>query len=542
MTAHLWFRAYAAAQILAAAGWLLSAFLSGLEARVPGLIGASRILRFNYALLFSLAVLSVASLIFPRAHFVPPAAQIWSPAVGARTTPLSGSEAVPRVSVAGAKRPIPFSENAMETAAVMAHLSAFLIVVSRYVRDGRRLSRIAGGSFLGKRIGRVRVLFSESASVPFSFWWPGRAFVVVPTGLLADSEESRLAVKHELQHHRQGDTKWIHTIQFFKIFLFWNPFFRAWEKGISEAQELACDEVLIGRKNVSVRAYGRCLIRAAESSFGAGRLPACTTGMAAGVSGQNLKRRIELMFTYRRKNRFSKPAAWICALLSGVVMLSAAVASTSVRDRRVSFADAQNLLRKAADETSFPLAVNDKVLFHLNRYLGTPEGRIFLKESLARMGEREKLIRDALSRYGLPEELLAVPLVESGYRNLPASKSAGVGAGLWMFIEPTARHYGLKIGRGGGEGDKKIDERLDVAKETDAAMRFLKKLHGQFGSWDLALLAYNIGETRVEQGIEKTGSRDAWKLIEQGYENDADYLSKVMAAVLILMNPETVED
>jgi membrane-bound lytic murein transglycosylase D len=103
-----------------------------------------------------------------------------------------------------------------------------------------------------------------------------------------------------------------------------------------------------------------------------------------------------------------------------------------------------------------------------------------------------------------------------------------------MFIAPTARKFDLRV-------DSRIDERLDVALETDAAMRMLSGLNAQFGDWGLALLAYNSGSVLVEQGIRETGSRDVWELVCSGYENDPDYVPRVMAAILIMHNPSVLE-
>jgi membrane-bound lytic murein transglycosylase D len=125
---------------------------------------------------------------------------------------------------------------------------------------------------------------------------------------------------------------------------------------------------------------------------------------------------------------------------------------------------------------------------------------------------------------------LVVPLAESGFRNLPPNKKAPHSAGIWQFIEPTALRFGLRV-------NATLDERLDVAAETDAAMRMFAALQQQFGDWGLALLAYNAGSGTVQRGIEETGVRDVWHLIEQGYQNDADYVPYVIAMLLILRNP-----
>jgi len=86
-----------------------------------------------------------------------------------------------------------------------------------------------------------------------------------------------------------------------------------------------------------------------------------------------------------------------------------------------------------------------------------------------------------------------------------------------------------------------VDERLDLEKETDAAFRYLGGLKLRFRDWHLALLSHNVGENRVQRGIDETGSRDAFELIRAGYEGDKDYLAKVMAAVLILENPSLLD-
>jgi hypothetical protein len=142
----------------------------------------------------------------------------------------------------------------------------------------------------------------------------------------------------------------------------------------------------------------------------------------------------------------------------------------------------------------------------------------------------EAFISDQLVEHGMPLELLAVPFAEAGYENQPQGEDPRHGAGLWMFVAPTARRFGLTV-------DANRDDRLDVAAETDAAIRMLSGLYRQFDDWGLALLAFNAGSKRVERAMVQTGSRDVWTLIGQGHENDAGYVPRVMAAILILQNP-----
>lgn len=229
----------------------------------------------------------------------------------------------------------------------------------------------------------------------------------------------------------------------------------------------------------------------------------------------------------------SKVATLAIIGLSALSMTAIALAAT-VKDRRITTADAQQMAAVARANGAFPIVVNESVVQELNRYLGTPDGRKFVRDSLSRMQAHRELIEGKLEQYGLPPQLMAVPLVESGYRNLPQTKNAAHGAGVWMFIAPTARRYSLRV-------DERTDERLDVAAETDAAMRMFGDLHRHFDDWGLALLAYNSGNALVEQGIRDTGSRDVWTIVGNGYENDRDYMPRLMAAMLIMQNPSVAD-
>jgi membrane-bound lytic murein transglycosylase D len=103
-----------------------------------------------------------------------------------------------------------------------------------------------------------------------------------------------------------------------------------------------------------------------------------------------------------------------------------------------------------------------------------------------------------------------------------------------MFIESTARQLGLEV-------TQSTDERLSVQQETTAAMRLLSRLHLRFHDWNLTLLAYNTGEQRVARAMNETGSTDAWDLVRDGYENDPNYLPRVMAVILIIRNPALLD-
>ena len=172
-------------------------------------------------------------------------------------------------------------------------------------RNIYHLRRLLAQSTEARRIGRTRVLVSDAIEVPFSFL--GRfAYVVVPASILYSRRDFSIALKHELQHHRNGDTLWALFAELLTIPLFWNPAIWLWKKEINELQELSCDEALLGRNKVSMREYGSCLLRVAEAALGNRLTFAGTANMASASRNPKriqsfLRRRID-MFT-QTKNR-----------------------------------------------------------------------------------------------------------------------------------------------------------------------------------------------------------------------------------------------
>src|SRR5690606_37321773 len=143
---------------------------------------------------------------------------------------------------------------------------------------------------------------------------------------------------------------------------------------------------------------------------------------------------------------------------AGAIALAALAATaltfeSTIADRRVSAETGEAMAAAARARSSFPVAANDRVLRQLNLLLATPDGRAYVAAGLERMRSFDALISAEIEARGLPRELAAMPLVESGYRNLPPNGPHG--AGLWQLIEPPARLLGLKV-------DDGRDERLDV--------------------------------------------------------------------------------
>jgi peptidoglycan lytic transglycosylase D len=173
---------------------------------------------------------------------------------------------------------------------------------------------------------------------------------------------------------------------------------------------------------------------------------------------------------------------------------------------------------------------NRHVRFFLDRFR-TGDRRAVVESCLVRAGRYLPMILDVFRQKGLPDELVFTAMIESGFN--PVAVSHAGAKGLWQFMAPTARLYGLRV-------DRWLDERLDPEKSTVAAANYLRDLHNQFGSWDLAQAAYNAGEVRVQQAIQSTGSRDFWQLHRSPLllEETKNFVPAIHAATLIGREPE----
>ena len=101
------------------------------------------------------------------------------------------------------------------------------------------------------------------------------------------------------------------------------------------------------------------------------------------------------------------------------------------------------------------------------------------------------------------EDLKYVAVVESGLR--PKVTSRASAKGWWQFMGPTGKDYGLSV-------DSGWDERADLGKSTAAGLGYLKRLEARFGSWPLAMAAYNTGPNRLDRAMTRQGETDFWNL------------------------------
>lgn len=145
---------------------------------------------------------------------------------------------------------------------------------------------------------------------------------------------------------------------------------------------------------------------------------------------------------------------------------------------------------------------------------------------IKRSGEHMEAIEAALRANNLPPDLKYVPIAESSLR--PHAGSPKGAMGFWQFMAPTAQKYGLQV-------DSEKDQRRSLADSTEAAIAYLKELHGMFGSWTLAVAAYNMGENGLKKEIAAQETRNYHRLYLP--LETQRYVFRILAAKLILSDP-----
>jgi membrane-bound lytic murein transglycosylase D len=179
-----------------------------------------------------------------------------------------------------------------------------------------------------------------------------------------------------------------------------------------------------------------------------------------------------------------------------------------------------------------PNLENERVDYWVDRFQNVPEMREKMEGFIERSGRYVPMIAEKLALRGMPQDLVFLAMIESGFQATVKSKASAVG--IWQFIPETARRYGLRV-------DGEVDERRDAEKATDAALTYLSELYQRFGSWYLAAAAYNSGENRVARvmkertGIERALDEASYYHIADGLPAETrDYVPLMMAAARIV--------
>ena len=135
------------------------------------------------------------------------------------------------------------------------------------------------------------------------------------------------------------------------------------------------------------------------------------------------------------------------------------------------------------------------------------------------------IFEQKLDKYNLPLELKYLSVVESSLNTRAKSPSGALG--LWQFMYPTAKEYGLRV-------TSYIDERLDPFKSTEAACKYFIKLYDLFGDWNLVLAAYNGGPGYIQRKMISTGHDNYWDLRPHLRTETRNYVPKFIAITYLM--------
>jgi membrane-bound lytic murein transglycosylase D len=188
-----------------------------------------------------------------------------------------------------------------------------------------------------------------------------------------------------------------------------------------------------------------------------------------------------------------------------------------------------SLLNEALPDSDIPLTLNSKVNYFINFF--QHKGHGFFAKWLSRSERYIPIMKEILRKEGMPEDLVYLAMIESGFT--PHAVSVANAVGPWQFISGTGKRYDLKI-------NDWIDERRDPIKSTVAAALYLKELYALFNNdWYLAAAGYNAGENKILRAINMYETRDFWEISKGSYlkRETKDYVPKLLAAAIIAKEP-----
>jgi membrane-bound lytic murein transglycosylase D len=177
------------------------------------------------------------------------------------------------------------------------------------------------------------------------------------------------------------------------------------------------------------------------------------------------------------------------------------------------------------------VSITRRTLRFVKFFARTDRGRGMFETWLRRSGRYQDLVQSTLREWRLPEDLLWVAMIESGFD--PRAKSPAGAVGLWQFMPATGEVYGLQQNRF-------VDQRKNPRLATVAAAHHLRDLYMRFGDWDLALAAYNMGYEQLLDAIDRYGTADFNELARQEAipSETATYVPKIAAAAIVANNLE----
>lgn len=180
--------------------------------------------------------------------------------------------------------------------------------------------------------------------------------------------------------------------------------------------------------------------------------------------------------------------------------------------------------RMRALHTLVPMVMNNEVRSHIRLYLRIMSRRLDL--TLLQKERFFPLFEEALDRYGVPDEVKYLTIVESALN--PEATSRVGASGLWQFMYNTGKVYDLEV-------NSVLDERRDPVKASYAAARYLSDLHRVFDDWTLAIAAYNCGPGNINKAIARSGGkRDFWQIYYNLPRETRGYIPSLIAVIYVM--------
>ena len=199
----------------------------------------------------------------------------------------------------------------------------------------------------------------------------------------------------------------------------------------------------------------------------------------------------------------------------------------AIYQQEVIIIGSDDLWQRIKNGYAIPDSTSRLVATHENWYSSRPD---YIRRMVERSQKYLFHIVEEVEKRGMPTEIALLPMIESAYN--PQAYSTSHASGIWQFIPSTGKNFGLKQ-------NWWVDNRRNVVIATDAALTYLQKLHGMFGSWDLALAAYNAGEGTIGRAIERNrrlGLGTDYESLNLPPETK-NYVPKLQAIKNLMTNP-----
>lgn len=420
---------------------------------------------------------------------------------------------------------------------VLAILGGLILLLSTVralslFRGERILRRIYRDAKAWRDFKALEIRISEEIPGPVALHLARRRIVLLDPETAGDPALRKIALMHEIQHHRQADPRCTRVFAWIGALFVVNPITWGVLRWFESLEEQACDHEVLARNRMDPRKYCLALLQVAGRGLELGRPALATSGRAMAQRKSLLKLRTQNIMNPNKGTH--RRALLIAGIGAGALLGSSwTVAKVSAQVSSSSLNLSQYLGKMSPDGLFLPDTplIRDQI----RRILSRPKTLNWIREGILRYRREGAYVEQQIVKAGLPRALRAVPLIESAYdpeqttSPRPPEMNLKWTRGLWQFIPSTAREYGLVV-------SEKLDERADVEKSTAAALHLLSDLYREFQDWPLAFAAYNQGAQKVRKACAQGKSRDLSTLVEKGLLGR--YSPALISIVLFLNHPE----